>query len=146
MVLQIFGLLGTWKYWKFINFEFWWTWEYWSSRYLGSWEPGNSVPHPILVSPERGNSGPQICGVVGTSEKWSSSYMGSCREHSGQEPFLEYVPENMTSLFLNIGQVLIFLKDGSPGQTTMPARRGSKNCVETRSQSPESSHMSPDAA
>ena len=126
VVLQIFWLLGTWEYWKSFNSGVLGT------RYLGSWESGNIGPPDIW--------GPGNLGIV------VFQLLGSCREHSGQEPFLEYVPEHMTCSFWNIGHVWEFSKYGSPGQTTMPARRGSKNCVRTWSQSSESSHMSPDPA
>ena len=80
-------------------------------------EPGSIVPHPVLVSREPGNTGnPSIWvsgdpGNSGPPDIWGPGNLGivvlqlygSCQEHSGREPFLECVPENMTSLFPNSG-------------------------------------------
>ena len=125
-----------------------------------SGNPGNIGNPPNLTSGEAGNSGPPVIlapgnlGILEILPFWCPGNLGIMvlqifgfrREHSGQEPFLEHVPRDMTSVFFEIRHALILLKNCCPGQTTILARFVSKNYVETRSQSPENSDMSPNPA
>ena len=67
--------------------------------------PGNIGNGSILVSREPGNSGPPDIWGPGNLGIVVLKLFGSCREHSGQEPFLGHVSENMTSLSLRIKPV-----------------------------------------
>ena len=63
-------------------------------------------------------------------------------EHLGPKPLFGSFSKNMTSDFWKESQKQTFLKNGSPGQTTLLDRSGSNFCVEPRSQNPDISYMS----
>ena len=119
VVLQIFEVLGT--------------WEYRSSSNPGVREPGNSGPPGIWGPGNLGIVVLQLYGVL-PNTFWEGTIFGTCSQKMLPLHFWEWC------IFR------FFLKNGSLGQTTTLARFGSKNCVETQSQSPESSHTSPDSA
>ena len=85
-------------------------WNIGNLNFLIPGDPGNIGNPRILNSGGPVNSGPPDIWGPGNLGIGVLQCFGSCREHSGQEPFLEYVPENMTCLLLNIGHVWEFLK------------------------------------
>ena len=71
--------MGSWKYWKTINFGNLGSWKYWIRPILGTWDPGNTGSDPFWE--------PVILEILDQEPFWEPVIL----EILDQEPFWELV-------------------------------------------------------